>query len=171
MTRRIGCANVSGFDVYCQERRSGYNVVSRCKVFVNLLPWRRRAETGSSVGSKAKASCLFRLLCLAKEHRSEVVFAACCLLVMAISVHDAMLVVLNADIIEEVERNPVGRWLIELQGGEVWLFVVVKLAGTAIASAILVTLYELRARLALVAGGGVASFQMILLWYLTFARI
>ena len=54
-------------------------------------------------------------------------FAACCLFVVAVSVHDAMLVVLHADIIGDVEQNPIGRWLIELQGGEIWLFLVAKL--------------------------------------------
>ena len=82
-----------------------------------------------------------------------------------------MLVILNADIIGEFERNPVGRWLIELQSGDVWLFVVVKLVGTAVACTVLVTLYELRARLALIVGGAVASCQMALLWYLTFAGV
>jgi hypothetical protein len=89
---------------------------------------------------------------------------------MAVSVHDAMLVVLNADVIAEIEQNPLGRWLIELQGGEIWLFVVLKLVGTAVVCAVLVTLYQFRARLALAAGSGVAAFQMVLLCYLTFAR-
>lgn len=110
---------------------------------------------------------LFRI---AGERRSEIALAACCLFVAAVSVHDAMLVVLNASVIGEVEQNPVGRWLIELQGGEVWLFVSVKLLTTAVVCAVLVTLYEFRARLALVASGGVAAFQMGLLWYLTFAE-
>ena len=118
---RIEITNVSGLDVHRQERHSGCNALGRRNMFASL----------------ARAPCLFHLVRLAKQHRSGIVFAACCLLVMAISVHDTMLVVLNADIIGEVERNPVGRWLIELQGGEVWLFVLVKLVGTAIASAML----------------------------------
>jgi hypothetical protein len=121
------------------------------------------------VGIEAAKSRLLLLLRIARERPSGVIFAACCLFVAAVSVHDAMLVVLNRADIAELERNPVGRWLIELQGGEVWLFVLVKLAGTAVVCAVVVTLYEFRARLALVASGGVAAFQMILLWYLTFA--
>lgn len=99
---------------------------------------------------------------------AQVLFATCCLFVMAVSVHDAMLVVLNDVVICAVEQNPVGRWLIELQGGEVWLFVLVKLAGTAVACAVLVTLYQVRADLALAVSGGIALFQMALLCYLTF---
>ncbi len=115
-------------------------------------------------------SSLRRSLRMARKRHSQIVLAACCLLVAAVSVHDAMLVVLNADVIGEVERNPVGRWLIEVRGGDVWLFVSLKFVGTAIVCAVLVTLYEFRTRLALAAGSGVAAFQMALLWYLTFAE-
>jgi hypothetical protein len=94
----------------------------------------------------------------------------CCLLIAAVSVHDAILVVLNANVIGDVEKNPIGRWLIEAAGGEIWLFVSLKLMGTAIVCATLVMLYEFRSRLALTAGTGVASFQAGLLWYLTFAE-
>ena len=115
-------------------------------------------------------SRLRMLLRIAGERGSAIALATCCMLVAAVSVHDAMLVVLHADIISEVEQNPVGRWLIELQGGDVWLFVSLKLVGTAIVCAVLVTLYEYRTRLALAASSGVASFQAGLLWYLTFAK-
>ena len=171
MSQRIGLSGVLGLKVQARERESGCHAVGPRNIFVSLLSWYRSTATGASVASNTKPSYLLQLLHLARAHRTEAVFAVCCLFVMAVSVHDAMLVVLNADIIGEFEHNPVGRWLIKLQGGEIWLFVLAKFVGTAIAIAVLVTLYELRARLALVAGGGVASFQMILLWYLTFARI
>ena len=103
------------------------------------------------------------------KRRNGIALGMCCLFVAAVSVHDAMLVVLNASVIGEVERNPVGRWLIKLHGGEVWLFVSLKFLGTAIACAALVSLYEFRTRLALTASTGVAAFQLWLLWHLTFA--
>jgi hypothetical protein len=99
------------------------------------------------------------------------VFAMSCLLIMVVSVHDAMLVVLNVDVILEFERNPIGKWLIELQRGEIWLFVLTKLLGTAVVCTVLVMLYESRARHGLVAAAGVASFQMMLLCYLTFGSV
>ncbi len=114
---------------------------------------------------------LLYLLRPAREHPSGVAFAMLCMFVMAVSVHDAMLVVLNADVILEVERNPVGRWLIELQRGDVWLFVLTKFLGTAVVCSILVMMYEFRVRHGLLAVGGVASFQMILLCYLTFGSV
>lgn len=168
MTQRIEFTNVSGLDVHRQERHSECSAIGQRSMFADLLLWQRITDAESSVGSEAKGSCLSRVFRLAKQRRSELVFAACCLLVVAVSVHDAMLVFLNADIIGEVERNPVGRWLIDLQGGEIWLFMAMKLVGTAVVCTVLVTLYELRARLALVVGGGVASCQLVLLWYLTF---
>lgn len=121
-------------------------------------------------GIGATESRLRLLLRIARERGSAIALATCCLFVAAVSVHDAMLVVLNANVIGDVEQNPVGRWLIELQGGEVWLFVSLKLAGTAIVCAVLVTLYEYRTHLALAASTGVAAFQAGLLWYLTSAK-
>ena len=112
------------------------------------------------------AQRLLYLLRPAREHPSGVAFAMLCMLVMAVSVHDGMLVVLNADVILEVERNPVGRWLIDFQHGEVWLFVLLKLFCTALVCSILAMLYEFRAHLALAAVGGIALFQMTLLCYL-----
>ena len=146
--RSLGSRNMSASHLLCQQS-----------------PWPR-----SSLAGNAKA-CLFDLLGTAREHLSKVVLVMFCLFVMAVSVHDAMLVILNADIILEVERNPVGRWLIELQGGDIWLFVLTKLLGTAVVCSILVMLYEFRVRQGLLAAGGVASFQMVLLCYLMFGSV
>jgi hypothetical protein len=93
---------------------------------------------------------------------------ACCALVTAISVHDAMLVIVNHELIVEEERNPLGQWLLALQGGDVWLFVLVKLFGTSVVCAILLTLFRSRPTLALFAGGFLSCLQLTLLIYLTF---
>lgn len=95
--------------------------------------------------------------------------AACCLLVAVVSVHDATLVILHEEVIADFERNPIGRVLLELQGGQVWLFVVVKLAGTAIVCATLIMLYEYHRRIALASAVGVTVFQLTLFVYLTIA--
>ena len=170
MSKRNGPTQAPDLIVRSRKNHTEGRVLGRRNIFVRLLLWPRLTGTEALGANKAKKSCLLHLLCLAKEHGSAVVFCACCLLVVAVSVHDAMLVVLNADIISQAERNPVGKWLIELQGGDVWLFVLAKLTGTAIACSVLITLYELRTRLALVASLGVACFQMILLWYLIFGK-
>lgn len=102
-------------------------------------------------------------------HRVAVLFTACCALIVTVSVHDAMLVVVNYEIIGEVERNPIGKWLIEAQGGEVWLFVVAKLAGTSLVCTVLVTLFRRRTRITLAAAVGIAIFQLVLVSYLSIA--
>jgi hypothetical protein len=98
--------------------------------------------------------------------RGEIVFAGLILFTSAVSVHDAMLVVLLEDIVLETEQNPIGRWLIELNGGDVWLFVGFKLVGTALCGATLLTLYEVRRHVAKTAAIAVACFQCGLLIYL-----
>ena len=113
---------------------------------------------------KTGARDLFQL---ARRHLSELIFASCCVVVVAISVHDAMLVVLHRSVIHQFEQNPCGRWLMELQGGDVSLFVWTKFAGTAVVCTVLIMLYQARGRLALGVGGGLAVCQMTLLWYLS----
>lgn len=87
--------------------------------------------------------------------------------IAAVSVHDAALVVLNHSVILEYEQNPIGRWLIEVQGGEVWLFVGLKLLSTSAVCASLATLHGVARQMAWVAATSLAVFQMSLLCYLT----
>jgi hypothetical protein len=95
-------------------------------------------------------------------------FGAALVFIAAVSVHDSLLVALNQDVILQAERNPVGRILIEV-GGDVWLFIVVKFLGTALACAVLVEIYRCWRPAALVAAGAVACFQLGLLLYLSIA--
>lgn len=83
-----------------------------------------------------------------------------------VSVHDAVLVVVHHELIGQFERNPLGRWLLQLHGGEVWLFVLAKLAGTAAVCTILVRLFLYRSRIAMLIAGVLSSFQLLLLSYL-----
>ena len=103
-----------------------------------------------------------------RRNRTALIFATCCVWIGAISVHDAVLVVVHHDVIEQYEQNPLGRWLIQRRGGEVWLFVFVKFAGTAAVCAVLVRLYHYRSALALTVAAAVAGFQLLLLCYLHF---
>jgi hypothetical protein len=97
------------------------------------------------------------------------VWLYCCLGVIAlVSIHDAMLIVTNHEIINDVEQNPVGTFLLQLQGGQVWLFVFAKLLGTSLVTTCLVVLYEYRKRLGLLVATVISIFQCLLLTYLTF---
>lgn len=97
----------------------------------------------------------------------SLLFWLSCMIVAMVSVHDAALVVLNNEVIGEFERNPVGKWLLDLQGGEVWLFVFVKLAATALVCAVLITVFQHRRGYGLITAVALASFQLSLLGYLT----
>lgn len=103
-----------------------------------------------------------------RANHQAVAFVLCCLFVAAVSVHDAMLIVVNHQVISDVEQNPLGKWLLQVHDGEVWLFVLVKLAATALVCAVLVSLYQHKQRLGLMTVGGIAGFQAVLLGYLTF---
>ncbi len=97
----------------------------------------------------------------------SILFAGLLLFIAAVSVHDAMLVVLLDDLIQEFERNPVGSWLLEVAQGSVWLFVLVKLLGTSLVGAGQVMIYQWRPRMALASTGALAGFQLGLLLYLS----
>jgi hypothetical protein len=96
-----------------------------------------------------------------------ILFAGLLLFIAAVSVHDAVLVVLLEDLIQEFERNPVGSWLIEIAQGSVWLFVFVKLMGTSLVGAAQVMIYQWRPHLALASTTVLAGFQLVLLLYLS----
>ncbi len=125
--------------------------------------WDRRNLDASGVWTPASW-----LAALGSFRWQPVAFGSLCVLVAAISVHDALLVVVNHDVIGDVEQNPMGCWLLTLNGGEVGLFVVVKLATTALVCVLLIDLYECWRRGGLMVVAGVAGFQTVLLGYLTF---
>ena len=98
-----------------------------------------------------------------------ILFCFCCGFVALVSVHDAALIVFHHQTINELEQNPVGYWLLQLHGGEVWRFLLAKLAGTALVCAILATSYRNAKCHAVPIAGALAGFQLALLCYLTFA--
>jgi hypothetical protein len=94
-------------------------------------------------------------------------FFVCCGIIAMISVHDALLLIVNHEVIHEEERNPLGRWLISMDGGEVWLFVLVKLLGTSVVCATLIRLFAYRRRMAILSASVLAGLQLALLGYLS----
>lgn len=89
--------------------------------------------------------------------------------IAAVSIYDAALVVLVADVIAFTEQNPLGRYLIRINGDDPTLFVLLKLLGTALTVVVLLELFQRFRRLAVPVAAGVASAQMWLLLYLSFA--
>jgi len=86
-----------------------------------------------------------------------------------VSIYDAALVVLCSNVIAATEQNPVGRYLIAINGDDPSLFVLLKLIGTALTVVVLLELFQKLRHLAVPVATGVASAQMSLLLYLSFA--
>jgi hypothetical protein len=119
---------------------------------------------GSFVGSAPSTRRLRDLVASAFSFASPL--TPLLLLIAAISVHDAWLVVLNDQVIAEFERNPLGRWLIDLNSGSVHLFVTVKLIGTSLVCGVLSTLHDSAPRIGRMVTWPIACFQLALLTYL-----
>ena len=97
---------------------------------------------------------------------STILFFGVWLFVIGASVHDGFLVLANRDVMLNDERNPVGRWLVERNGGDVWLLLAVKAIGTIAAATLLLVLFWTAPRLAWIACTAVAALQVVLLLWL-----
>ena len=86
-----------------------------------------------------------------------------------VSVYDAWLIVRFADMIWYTEENPVGMALLRVADGGIGLFVASKLAGSALALAVLLWLMSRHREIARPVLNAVTTFQAWLLWYLTVA--
>jgi hypothetical protein len=94
------------------------------------------------------------------------ILAPLILFIASVSVHDAVLLIQNQEVIGEFEQNPIGRWLLTLGNDKVWLFVCVKLLGTAVVCTSLIGISEYSRRLGYITTAGLAAFQAGLLYYL-----
>lgn len=96
-------------------------------------------------------------------------FTLLCAFILGVSLYDTFLIVHFREFIGQTEKNPVGRWLINIANGDIGVFVRVKLAGTLIVMTTLATLYRRRSRKTLPVTTSIAGYQSGLLVYLTFA--
>jgi len=88
------------------------------------------------------------------------------LFVVCVSVNDGYWLVANRTIMAGIEQNPLGRWLILAGGGDIWLLLALKAAGTICVASFLLVLYPLRPRLAWTVCAAISAFQLLLLAYL-----
>ncbi|MBW8884648.1 MAG: hypothetical protein JF612_07695 [Planctomycetia bacterium] len=82
------------------------------------------------------------------------------------SVFDGYLGVRFRHELHQTELNPVGRLLINLNGGQVWLLLVAKFVGTVTAATIVLLIYGSRPQLGLTIAGVLAALQLALLLFL-----
>jgi hypothetical protein len=97
-------------------------------------------------------------------------FAALWSFIGCVSVFDSWLVVRFRDVIQQVEENPVGSYLIDLNNGHPEVFLWTKAAGTVLVLSVLAGLYKYRRGWAFPVTACVAIFQCGLLVYLMAGR-
>ncbi|MEQ1831247.1 MAG: hypothetical protein ABL921_35195 [Pirellula sp.] len=96
-------------------------------------------------------------------------FAYAWLFIIFVSVFDGYLLVQTREVIGDMERNPAGLMFLAMNGGKVWLFLLMKLFGTILACMLLLMVYQWKPYVGLVIAASVASLQFGLLLYLNFA--
>ncbi len=99
-------------------------------------------------------------------NRTAALFIALWLFLIFVSVFDGYLCVRFRHELHKTELNPVGRILIRLNGGQVWLMLAAKFLGTVIAATIVLLIYGRRPRLGITVAGALATLQLGLLLFL-----
>jgi hypothetical protein len=91
------------------------------------------------------------------------------LFVIFVSVFDGYLALRYREELYKTELNPLGRMLIQLNGGQVWLLLAAKFAGTIASATAVLLIFGRWPRLGLTVAGIIAGFQLCLLLFLLFA--
>jgi hypothetical protein len=95
-----------------------------------------------------------------------VIFAVQYILIGGIGAYDTYLSIKHRETLYENELNPIGRWLIERDHGDVALFMGVKMAGTILALGIMCYYFSVRPWRALFVGLVLCVVQVVVLLYL-----
>ena len=98
--------------------------------------------------------------------RQIALFVLLWLFVIFVSVFDGYLVLRFRHEMHRNELNPLGRLLIQLNGGQVWLLLATKFIGTVAAATVVLLLYGRWPRLGITVASVVAGLQLCLLLFL-----
>lgn len=101
---------------------------------------------------------------------SIIFFSIQWLIIGFISAFDSYCSIKYRDFLYEFEQNPIGRYLIELDNGDVSLFIMIKIMGTILTLGILILLFLYNSKIGQISCFGVCTFQLFLLIYLCFAK-
>lgn len=104
----------------------------------------------------------------ADVRRETIVMAGLWLFIGLVAAYDVYLSIKYQEMLRFTEMNPVGQWLLALDGGNVAIFMGCKVVGTLLVLGILQLMYFFRRRLALFVAGILAALQGALGLYLTF---
>ncbi len=92
------------------------------------------------------------------------------LFIIFVSVVDIYWLIRNQEIITQVELNPIGQFLILIDGGKVDLFIICKIIGTSICIGVLYNIFKVNKTKGLIIAGTIALFQLGLLLFLYFGH-
>lgn len=100
------------------------------------------------------------------SQRLAAAFVTLWLFIIFVSAIDGYLVFRYRYLIHSTELNPVGQLLLSASGGQIWMLLGVKLAGTIAACAALLLVYWRHARRGTLIAAAVAAIQLLLLAFL-----
>ena len=103
-----------------------------------------------------------------KPAKSLILLMVLAAFVAGVSVYDAYWAFKTQSVIVEFEKNPIGLYLIKLDGGDVALFMTFKMVGTMIVIMAIPALYFFRRWWGMAAAISLAVVQIVVFIYLTF---
>ena len=98
--------------------------------------------------------------------KSKIILHICCAIIVLVASIDTYWLSKNSDIIIHVEQNPLGQYLIELDNGDVSLFIFCKFIGTYLSIATLYFAWPLQHKKINIIAFSIALAQLLLLFYL-----
>ena len=99
-------------------------------------------------------------------NKDDTVFESLCFVIAIISAIDLYFIGKTRDVIAEYEQNPIGSYLINLDNGDISIFIAAKFLGTMLALYFLIKLRRLRFKHVIFVTSVVAIAQIVLLIYL-----
>ena len=98
--------------------------------------------------------------------RSKLILHICCAIIVLVASIDTYWLSKNSDIIIHVEQNPLGQYLIELDNGDVSLFIFCKFIGTYLSIGALYLAWAFHRKKINIISMSIATVQLLLLFYL-----
>ena len=133
-----------------------------------VAPWNQSSWAGRLAASlDGNLAVAAAALAAGQIGLQKVAFNLLWLFIGAVSSYDAYLTMKFDDSIAAMELNPLGVWLIELDGGDPSLFIGVKFLGTIVVLGLLNLIHRCHHRMGWTLIGMLAAFQGWLLTFLT----
>jgi hypothetical protein len=143
------------------------------------IPLPQRCELGQLSGARELMRDMTRavLAKLARWQSTRVSIFIYLLIVASVAVYDFVLTIRYSPMLQFMEENPLGRWLMGLdklsrnfgETPDLTLFLTLKTIGTLTVLATMYLLFRWRSRIGHPVALGVSSYQIYLAGYLTFA--